>query len=484
MKKILIVDDDKDLRFNLSGILKDEGHEVIAAADGKQALNALAENAPDLVLLDVRLPGMDGVELLEEMKKIEKNLPIIMLTAYSDVKSAVKAMKSGAFDYITKPFDEEELILIIEKALHTQYLSREVEFLRKKLGQVPASIEETMGDSPRIKQVLKQVEIIAPTNMTVILQGESGTGKELLAKMIHEKSLRKDKPFIAIDSGAIPDTLVESELFGYEKGAFTGAEERKDGKFEQANGGTLFFDEITNLSNSIQMKLLRAVQERKFQHLGGKKDISVDVRIIVATNISLFEAVRMGEFRDDLFHRLNEFHINLPSLRERKEDLPFLAKYFLDKANKELGKKTEGFSAKAIRVLLDYHWPGNVRELKNVIKRAVLLADSKEITLDCLSLNNGYHPTQPYLQPDDPAANEGVSLREAKEKSAGQIEEKMIKEAMVRAGGNKTRAARILKIDRTTLYSKIKEFQINPVRGRTPEASDGCLRQPVFSGVK
>ena len=460
MKRILIVDDDKDLRFNLSCILKEEGHEVIAASDGKQALNALAENVPDLVLLDVRLPGMDGVELLEEMKQIEKNLPIIMLTAYSDVKSAVKAMKLGAFDYITKPFDNEELILVIKKALHTQSLSREVEYLRKKLDQAPVSIEETMGDSPQIKQVLKQVEIIAATNMTVILQGESGTGKEVIAKMIHEKSLRKDKSFIAIDCGAIPDTLVESELFGYEKGAFTGAEERKEGKFEQANGGTLFFDEITNIPNSIQIKLLRAVQERKFQHLGGKKDISVDVRIIVATNINLSEAVKIGRFRDDLFHRLNEFHIDLPSLRERKEDLPILTKYFLHEANRDLNKKVEGFSGEVMRFFLNYHWPGNVRELKNVIKRAVLLTDSKDITPACLTLNNGHHTTQPHLQPDDFASNEGASLREAKEKSTGQIEEKMIKEAMVKAGGNKTKAARILKIDRTTLYSKIKEFQI------------------------
>jgi DNA-binding NtrC family response regulator len=474
VKRILIVDDDKDLRFNLSCILKEEGHEVIAAADGKQALNALAEDVPDLALLDVRLPGMDGVELLEEMKKIEKNLPIIMLTAYSDVKSAVKAMKSGAFDYITKPFDEEEMILIIEKALHMQDLSREVKFLKKKLGQMPA-IEETMGGSPQIKQVLKQVEIIASTNMTVILQGESGTGKELIAKMVHEKSLRKDKPFIAIDSGAIPDTLVESELFGYEKGAFTGAEERKEGKFEQANGGTLFFDEITNIPNSIQMKLLRAVQERKFQHLGGKIDISVDVRIIVATNITLSEAVRMGKFRDDLFHRLNEFHIDLPPLRERKEDLSVLIKYFLDEANRDLNRKVEGFSRGAMRFLLDYHWPGNVRELKNVIKRAVLLADSKDITPACLSLNNGNQPTQDHLQLD---SKEGI--REMQNR----IEEKMIKEALAKAGGNKTKAARILKIDRMTLYSKIKEFQINPVRDKVPKTTDACLRQPIPNGVE
>lgn len=456
MERILVIDDDKDLRFNLSSILKDEGYDVIAVGDGREALKAVQNNSPNLALLDIRLPSMNGMEILEKLKRIDKDLIIIMLTAYAEVKDAVKAMKLGAFDYVTKPFDNEELILIIQKALQTQYLSREVEFLRKKLGQMPA-IEETMGDSPRIKQVLKQVEIIAATNMTVILQGESGTGKEVIAKMIHEKSLRKDKPFIAIDSGAIPDTLVESELFGYEKGAFTGAEERKEGRFEQANGGTLFFDEITNLPNSIQMKLLRAVQERKFQHLGGKKDISVDVRIIVATNISLSEAVRTGEFRDDLFHRLNEFHIDLPPLRERKEDLPVLTKYFLDEANRELGKKTGGFSGEAMRFLLDYHWPGNIRELKNVIKRAVLLADSKDITLAYLSLNNGSQPIQSHLQFD---SKEGVSIREMKKRATKEIEEKMIKEALAKAGGNKTKAARILKIDRMSLYAKIKEFQI------------------------
>jgi len=457
VERILVIDDDKDLRFNLSSILKDEGYDVIAVGDGREALKAVQNNSPNLALLDIRLPSMNGIEILEKLKRMDKDLLIIMLTAYAEVKDAVKAMKLGAFDYITKPFDNEELILTIKKALSTQYLSREVESLRRRLGE-RSVIEEVMGESPQIKQVLKQVEIIAATNMTVILQGESGTGKDLIAKMIHEKSLRKDKPFIAIDSGAIPDTLVESELFGYEKGAFTGAEERKDGKFEQANGGTLFFDEITNLPNSIQMKLLRAVQERKFQHLGGKKDISVDVRIIVATNISLYEAVRTGKFRDDLFHRLNEFHIDLPPLRERTEDLPVLIKYFLDEANRELGKKTGDFSGAAMKFLLDYHWPGNVRELKNLIKRAVLLADSKDITPVCLSLNNGNQPTQPHLQSD---TKEGVSIREMKKRATKEIEEKMIKEALAKAGGNKTKAAKLLKIDRMTLYSKIKEFQIN-----------------------
>jgi len=456
MEKILIVEDGKDTQFLLSNILKDAGYQTIIAGDGDKALKELERHSPNLALLDIKLPDMNGMKLLEEMKKNDKHLIIIMLTAYSDVKDAVKAMKLGAFDYITKPFDNEELLLIIKKALQTQYLSKEVESLRKKLGESKA-VEETIGESPQIKQVLKQVEIIAPTNMTVILQGESGTGKELIAKLIHEKSLRKDKPFVAIDCGAIPDTLVESELFGYEKGAFTGAEERKEGKFEQANGGTLFFDEITNLPNSIQMKLLRAVQERKFQHLGGKRDISVDVRIIVATNISLSEAVKIGKFRDDLFHRLNEFHIDLPPLRERKEDLPVLTKHFLDEANRDLGKKTEGFSGEAMKFLLDYHWPGNIRELKNVIKKAVLLADSNQITSTHLSLNNGHHPTQPHLQLD---SKKDLSLKATKENATKEIEEKMIKEALAKTGGNKTKAAKMLKIDRMTLYSKIKEFQV------------------------
>ena len=456
MSRILIVEDNKNMQFNLSSVLKDAGFETVVAGDGRKALKGVEKCSPNLVLLDIKLPDMDGISILEEMKKNDKNVVVIMLTAYGDVKGAVRAMKLGAFDYVTKPFDNEELILIVKKALQTQSLSREVESLRKKLGE-KTSVEETMGESPLIKQVLKQVEIIASTTMTVILQGESGTGKELVAKMIHEKSLRKDKPFVAIDCGAIPDTLVESELFGYEKGAFTGAEERKEGKFEQANGGTLFFDEITNIPNSIQMKLLRAVQERKFQHLGGRKDISVDVRIIVATNINLSEAVKMDKFRDDLFHRLNEFHIDLPPLRERKEDLPVLTKYFLDEANRDLGKKTEGFSGEAMKFLLDYHWPGNVRELKNVIKRAVLLADSNHITPTHLSLNNGHHPTQPHLQLD---SKEDLSLKATKENATKEIEERMIKEALTKAGGNKTKAAKMLKIDRMTLYSKIKEFQV------------------------
>lgn len=466
MERILVIDDDKDLRFNLSSILKDEGYDVLAVDDGREALKAVQRNCPNLVLLDICLPGINGMEILEKFKKIDKDLIIIMLTAYAEVKNAVQAMRLGAFDYVTKPFDNEELILNIKKALQTQYLSREVQILRKRLGESSA-IEEVMGESPRIKQVLKQIELIAPTDMTVVIQGASGTGKELIARMLHEKSLRKDKSFIAIDCGAIPDTLVESELFGYEKGAFTGAEERKEGKFEQAHCGTLFFDEVTNLHSSIQTKLLRAVQERKFQHLGGRKDISVDVRIIVATNINLSEAVKIGRFRDDLFHRLNEFHIDLPSLRERKEDLPFLTKYFLEEANRELGKKTGGFSGEVMKFFLDYAWPGNVRELKNLTRRAVLLAESDIIEFGDLSLNQTMPaseiiPMKPLDKPRSLYFEEIFRSKEGRDEriSFGEItrefEKDLLRKVLDKASGNKLKAAKILKIDRKTLYRKMK----------------------------
>ena len=456
VKKILIVDDDKDLRFNLSNILKDEGYDVLAVEDGKEALKAVQNNPPILVLLDIRLPEMDGMKILEKMKELNHNLAIIMLTAVTDVKDAVKAMRLGAYDYITKPFDNEELILTIKKALSTQYLSREVESLRRRLGERLA-IEEVMGESPQIKQVLKQVETIAPTNMTVIIQGASGTGKELIAQLIYQKSLRKDKPFVAIDCGAIPETLVESELFGYERGAFTGAETRKEGKFEQANEGTLLLDEIANLTDAVQMKLLRVIQERRLQHLGGKRDIRIDVRIIVASNVNLSEAARAGKFRNDLYHRLNEFQIELPKLTERKEDIPILAKYFLDEADSEFNKKVNGISSEAMKFLLNYSWSGNVRELRNIIKRAVLLVESDSIELgnfppDNLKLYGDRRKTDVTQSLD-----KGVSFEEITKET----EKDLIKKALERSGGNKIKAAEILKMNKKTLYRKIKKLGLS-----------------------
>ncbi|MDI6758848.1 MAG: sigma-54 dependent transcriptional regulator [Candidatus Omnitrophota bacterium] len=453
MERILIIDDDKDLRFNLSSILKDEGYDVLAVEDGREALKTVQNNSPNLALLDMRLPSMNGMEVLEKFKRIDKDLIIIMLTAYGDVKDAVKAMKLGAFDYIAKPFDNEELILIIKKALSTQYLSREVKTLRRRLGDRLA-IEEVMGESPRIKQALKQVEIIAPTNMTVIIQGASGTGKELVAQLIHQKSPRKDKPFVDIDCGAIPETLVESELFGYEKGAFTGAETRKEGKFEQANSGTLLLDEIANLSDAVQMKLLRVIQERRIQHLGGKRDISIDVRIIVASNKNLSEQVRKGRFRDDIYHRLNEFQIELPKLTERKEDIPILAKYFLEEANSEFNKKVNSISSEAMKFLLNYSWPGNIRELRNIIRRAALSAESDTIEFGNLFLDQTMLASEA-INPMK-LLDKGVSFEEITK----EIEKDLIKSALERSGGNKIKAAEILKMNKKTLYRKIKALQL------------------------
>ena len=451
MERILIVDDDQDFRFNLSHILEKEGYAVMEVGDGKEALKVIKENSLDLVLLDLRLKDMDGIKILEKMKEMDGKLAVLMLTGHAGVKEAVKAMKLGAYDYVTKPFDNEELLLTIKKALQTQFLSREVQELRKKLGE-----NKFMGESPQVKQVLKQIEIVAPTNMTVVIQGASGTGKELIAQLIQQKSLRKDKSFVAIDCGAIPETLMESELFGYEKGAFTGAENLKEGKFEQAHGGTLFLDEIANLPYGMQAKLLRVLQERKIARLGGKREIKVDVRILVATKTDLLEAVRQGTFREDLFHRLNEFFIELPGLCERKEDIPILAKYFLEEANLELNKKIRAVSAEAMKILFNYPWPGNIRELKNVIKKAVLVADSEVIGLEHILLNHSGCPKE--LGFND-HLEEGKSLKEITHDVTNKVEREIIQQALVKAGGNKSKAAKLLKIDRASLYSKIKEFQ-------------------------
>lgn len=452
METILIVDDNEDLRFTLSNIIKSEGYNVIESGDGNNALKLIKSCDPELVLLDMRLPGADGMKILEVVNKFDENIIVIMLTAFGDVKGAVKAMKLGAFDYLTKPFDNEELLFIIKKALNTRSLTKEVEKLRKQLDEKNI-LNEVIGQSPEFSQVLKQVQIIAPTNMTVMIQGESGTGKEIICKLIHKLSLRKSQPLVAIDCGAIPDTLVESELFGHEKGAFTGADSPKQGKFEQANGGTLFLDELSNLTEANQMKLLRVLEERKVQRLGGKKLIDVDVRIIAASNIKLFDAVQNNKFRSDLYYRLNEFHINLPLLKDRKDDIPILAKYFLDQANKELSKNVKGFTPEGAKRLLNYSWPGNVRELKNVIKRAVLLCESNNITPTDLGLDSIKFDT---VNPGQIKNNNSGSLEDATK----QVEKELIIKALDETGGNKIRASKLLKMNRKTLYRKIKTLGI------------------------
>jgi DNA-binding NtrC family response regulator len=451
MEPILIVDDDKDFRFNLSSILRDAEYEVRTASNGRQAIKEVVRCAPSITLLDFQLPDMDGIKVLEEIRKIDQSLPIIMITAYGDVKEAVKAMKRGAFDYIAKPFDNEELILIIKKALESRSLNQEVKRLRRRLGEEQGA-EDFMGISPRIQQILRRVETIAPTNLTVIIQGASGTGKELIARRIHRLSQRSDRPFIAVDCGALPETLMESEFFGYEKGAFTGADGRKEGRFEQAHGGTLFLDEITNLSECIQGKLLRVVQERKLQHLGGRKEISIDVRILVASNVLLSEQVRQGKFREDLYHRLNEFQIQAPRLSERTEDIPIFAKYFLKEANSEFLKDVKGFSPEAMRCLLNYDWPGNVREFKNVIRRGVLLAESDVIELEHLSINLRFLES-PVLEDAELEGNR-ASFNEI----TRIFQKDVISKALQEAKGKKAKAAELLGLNKKTFYRKIQSL--------------------------
>ena len=461
MDTILIVDDDKDLRQTLSYILEIEGYKVFSAVDGKQAMIEIQNKLPDIVFLDIKLPDISGMKILDKLKKIipEYDGSVIMLTAYGDIKGAIKAMKLGAFDYLTKPFDNEELILTIQKALKTQRLSKEVKILREKLEDKIAT-EKEMGKSIQIKQILKKVEMIAPTNMSVIIQGKTGTGKEVIANLIHQKSLRKHKPFIPIDCGAIPESLVESELFGYEKGAFTGADKTKEGKFELANNGTLFLDEITNLPAEAQAKLLRVIEERNITHIGGKKSIKVDVRIITASNVDLTDAVRRGKFREDLYHRLHEFKITLPLLKERKDDIPILAKLFVEDANKELHKKIEGFSTGAIKKLINYSWPGNVRELKNVIKKAALFEDGELISSESLEFEDNIIQNNSQKGSIEDYTHKVLKKGYSLSKLYHDIEKDMIINVLKEVKFNKSKTAKLLGIDRNTLYKKMKNMGI------------------------
>ncbi|MDO9576807.1 MAG: sigma-54 dependent transcriptional regulator [Candidatus Cloacimonadales bacterium] len=452
MNTILIVEDNKDMSFLLTNILQEEGFDVNAVGNGMRALEEVKKAIPDLVLLDMRLPGMNGIEILEKFREIDSDLLVIMITAYADVKEAVHTMKLGAYDYITKPFNNEEMIFSIRKALQTRKMSKEIKVLKEKLNQKKVLVEK-MGNSKAIQRVIKQVELIAPTNMSVILQGKSGTGKEVVANLIHQKSLRKDRPFVAVDCGAIPDTLIESELFGYEKGAFTGANTTKAGKFEEANGGTILLDEITNLPIDGQAKLLRLIETRKVSHVGGKKSFHIDVRIIATTNQNFHDEMKSGHFREDLFHRLNEFQIALPELKDREDDIIFLAGQFLKEANLEFKKNVTGFSVDAERMLLEYNWPGNIRELKHTIKRATLLAEKSEVEAEHLSfvLQQSKKRKSPLEEFEDGSTFDDITR---------QFERDLIEKAIEKAGGNKTKAAGLLNMNRKTLYRKMNNLNL------------------------
>jgi len=445
-KRILIADDEKNMRWVLGQALESEGYEVAQAADGKEALSAIAEQEPDVLVLDHRMPEPDGMEVMRRVRGKGLKFPIIMLTAHGNVAQAVEAMKAGASEYLTKPFDLEELKLSIEKALQYRDLAAEVERLREEIDK-EYDVEGIVASDGRMLDILETVRKVAPTSATVVIYGESGTGKELIARAIHNLSDRATKPFVSVSAGALPETLLESELFGYEKGAFTGAMTPKPGRFEMANGGTLFLDEIGDISAATQVKLLRVLQERRFERLGGTRSIEVDVRIVAATNRDLQQLIADGDFREDLFYRLNVVPVTLPPLRQRASDIPLLVAHFLEKY--KAGGKT--FSADAMEALVNYQWPGNIRELENTVERLVILTHSEEIGLDDLpaEVRAGIGAVDRgaacYVLPED-----GVNLEE--------VELDLVRQALDRTGGSAPKAAKLLGLTAKTLEARMQRL--------------------------
>ncbi|HPF65792.1 sigma-54 dependent transcriptional regulator [Lentimicrobium sp.] len=453
MYKVLIVDDDPTFCLMLKSYLGNKGFDVKEVFTAGSAIKASRAQHFDIILTDFRLPDIDGITLIAELKKIQHGVPVVLMTRYGDIRSAVTAIKSGAFDYITKPVNPDELLLTVNKAISKQKQEKKNESgIRSE--PLPGNMSYLRGTSQPAMLVEQYISLIAPTDMSVIIQGESGTGKEYVARMIHMKSQRSSKPFIAVDCGALTNELAASELFGHTRGSFTDAHADKEGQFQQANGGTLFLDEIGNLSYENQIKLLRATQERKVRKLGGTRDVEVDVRIIVATNDDLAAAVQKGSFREDLFHRLNEFKINIPPLRNRGEDIIHFAGYFLENANLELNKNIIGFEKDVIETILKYPWPGNIRELKNVVKRAVLLATTGMITRADLPPeipSPGSAPSPAGIF--QPPTTDLKSMAETQEKTT-------IINVLKEVHYNKSKAARLLNIDRKTLYNKMKLYGI------------------------
>ncbi|WP_276498570.1 sigma-54-dependent transcriptional regulator [Pontibacter litorisediminis] len=455
MPTILLIDDDPAFCLMLRGFLQRQQYKVETAYTANDGLRQLKSQDFDLILTDFRLPDKDGLELLTQIRVLTQEVPVILMTTYADIRTAVKAIKMGAFEYITKPINPDETLLVIKNAL-----SKKAEPKQEAAASPTDSLQFVRGRSEQAEKIEEFITLVAPTNLSVIIEGESGTGKEYVARMIHQQSKRHNKPFIAIDCGALSKELAGSELFGYVKGAFTGALKDKEGQFEAAEGGTLFLDEIGNLPYEVQVKLLRALQERKVRKLGSTTDQDVDVRVLAATNEDLVQAVSNGQFREDLYHRLNEFKINIPALRERDGDVVLFADHFLQQANRELEKQVEGFDAAAEEALLKYSWPGNLRELKNVVKRAVLLAKSEFVTLQELP-----HEIVSYTPaPQQPAAVSYTSAADPMETDLKSINERnereMILAMLERVKYNKSKAARLLNIDRKTLYNKLKLYNI------------------------
>lgn len=449
IQRILIADDDVDTCNLISGFLKRKGYETFTAYSGTRALEALAQTPVDVFICDFRLGDTDGMEMLHKIKKTHPQLPVIMITGYSDIRMAVNVIKAGAFDYITKPLIPDDILLLIKKVAGASVNGKENSDATVAPKQEGGIIDGYVrGVSRQAEEMQRQIELVAPTEYSVIIYGESGSGKEAIARIIHDKSKRAGKPFVAMDCGAIPKDISAGELFGYEKGAFTGAVNAKPGHFEMANGGTLFLDEVANLPYDVQVSLLRVVQERKCRRLGSTKDITLDVRILIASNENLLTACKAGKFREDLYHRFNEFSIHVPALRERKDDIVPLATHFLNVVNKEQEKSVHGFSSKAEHILREYPWPGNVRELKNVIRRAMLINTADE-------LDASVFPEEMVMMAKEPAGE--INLKDA----ALHAEYEMIKKVLGEVNNNKSKAAKILNIDRKTLYNKLRQFNLD-----------------------
>ena len=439
--KILVVDDDPAFCLMLATYLEKKGFDSHQVNSGKACISAVEKDNYHLIITDLRLPDLSGIEILQSVKNQHPEIPVILMTGYGEIRTAVQAMKMGAFEYVSKPVNPDEILMMVNAALSNEANTASTKPLK--------DLQYLTGTSEISQRLEQHIKLVAPTTMTVLIKGESGTGKEFVARKIHESSERSNGPFVALDCGALSNELAASELFGHMKGSFTGAVADKAGQFELADGGTLFLDEIGNLSYEVQVKLLRALQEKQIKRVGGKNDIQVDVRIIAASNDDLREAAQEKGFREDLYHRLNEFSLEVPSLRERGEDIELFAQFLLDKANGELNKSVEGLSPSALAIFHQYSWPGNIREMRNIIKRGVLLCQGNRITPDHLPVEI-VNPVAPSSQ---------ISSLDLRSQTENQ-EREIILSALQQARYNKSKAAELLKIDRKTLYNKMKQYQI------------------------
>jgi DNA-binding NtrC family response regulator len=456
--RILVVDDEANARTALAELLRDEGYAVEAAGDAFKALGKVAEFAPELVLTDLKMPGMDGLALLARLRESDPDLPVVVMTAFGEVESAVRAMRSGARDYLAKPVNVGELSVVIARELEQRRMRQEAGLLRARLSE-KYSFDNIIGNAAPMQEIFKTVSQIASSRASVLVTGESGTGKELIAAAIHERSPRAKGPFVKLHCAALAESLLESELFGHERGSFTGAIARRDGRFSQANHGTLFLDEIGEIAPSVQVKLLRFLQEREFERVGGNETISVDVRVIAATNRDLKQMVAEGKFREDLYYRLNVINLEMPTLRDRPSDVPLLASHFLHRYAKENGKEVRAFTAEALECMAGYAWPGNVRELENVVERAVVLAQSAEITLADLPAQFAPAKARPGLQIP------GATMDE--------IERYAIIKTLESTGGSTSEAGKILNISVRKIQYKLHEYESAPKSARSAVRDDG-----------